>query len=81
VDWLRTTTRLTPRQLDLIRCRARLMAPKEIARELGLQTSYVRRVQASILSELGICDGERGLLRWVAERHAGWLQAQEPYLR
>lgn len=72
LTWLGTTRRLTPRQRDLVRCRARLMVPKEIAAELGLAVASVRRMQATLLHRLRLHDGERGLLRWLAAEFARW---------
>lgn len=74
--WLQTRHRLTARHLDLIRCRARLMVPKEIAVELKLEVSTVRRLQALTLDRLRIQGGERGLLVWLADAYARW-QAEE----
>lgn len=76
LDWLREIHGLTPRQLDLLRCRAHLMVPKEIAVALGLQLSSVRRLQALTLDRLRITGGEKGLLLWLADAYARW-QAEE----
>lgn len=70
--WLQARHRLSPRHLDLIRGRARLMVPKEIAVELALEVSTVRRLQALTLRRLRIRGGERGLLLWLADAYARW---------
>jgi DNA-binding CsgD family transcriptional regulator len=70
--WLQDRHDLTARHIDLIRSRARLLVPKEIAVALGLEVSTVRRLQALTLERLRITGGEKALLRWLADAYARW---------
>ncbi len=72
LDWLGHRFRLSPRQLDLIRCRAAQMVHKEAAVQLGLRVATVHRLQANTLLKLGLCGGKEGLLRWLAGEFATW---------